>query len=227
MRKLLLLILLVTYCQSQDDWLSPNWFKSVREPKISCVKPSLVPTGAQPDGSVFYSNPMNFTWTIIISATSYYIIINSEGGSDSLYSETNSYNGYVTTANYNYNYTIISVNTCGYTTSGAQVFTFQAGDVPTALGNLDPSGATGFPRIGGSFMWDAITPTSDEQITYEIQIASDEYFEFIAESASGLLTAEYTGMNFLEPITLYYWRVRAVNQMGAGNWSTGTFTTRI
>ena len=53
-------------------------------------------------------------------------------------------------------------------------------------------------------------------MTYEIQIASDPAFTTIVDSATGLTGPTYDSGVSLDPDTVYYWRVRAVNPCGNG-----------
>ena len=65
-----------------------------------------------------------------------------------------------------------------------------------------------------------------EAVWYSIQVSKDP--DFLQESASSdsLVGLQYS-LNALTGLTTYYWRVRAVNMAGPGDWSeTWAFTTR-
>src|SRR5699024_7149500 len=76
----------------------------------------------------------------------------------------------------------------------------------------------------------SLTPTYTWQenlnaATYEIEIATDNAFANIVETAS-VETASYLSSTTLSLGTTYYWRVRAVNDCGTGNYSSVfSFTT--
>jgi hypothetical protein len=64
------------------------------------------------------------------------------------------------------------------------------------------------------FEWKEVT---DAQ-TYEISIAEDAAFTKVKGGKKGLLTTK-ASFNFFEPLKDYYWRVRAANADGTGDWS--------
>ena len=59
-------------------------------------------------------------------------------------------------------------------------------------------------------------------ITYEIQIATDEGFNNLIDEATGLTTTSYTS-DVLSPSSTYYWRVRAVTVCGKSPWTIPYF----
>ncbi len=75
--------------------------------------------------------------------------------------------------------------------------------------------------------WAAIPPTAEgnvRTVSYETHIASDTSFtRLVAQTTTASAEASIMG---LEPLKTYYWRVRAVNGGGAGEWSSAwRFTT--
>ena len=75
--------------------------------------------------------------------------------------------------------------------------------------------------------WAAIPPTAEgnvRTVSYETHIASDTSFtRLVAQTTTASAEAPIMG---LEPLKTYYWRVRAVNGGGAGEWSSAwRFTT--
>lgn len=84
-------------------------------------------------------------------------------------------------------------------------------------------GATGVEALP-IFAWDA-TPGA---FTYDFQMAADPAFTTLIETAVGLTTTTYTPAAALDAASVYYWRVRASNGCGAGEWAeTAAFVTQI
>ncbi|MEW5987283.1 MAG: choice-of-anchor Q domain-containing protein, partial [Chloroflexota bacterium] len=94
--------------------------------------------------------------------------------------------------------------------------------LPTAPLLLAPAdGSTEQPPLI-TFEWAA----SNQAGSYSLEIARDSAFLDIVESATGLLTTYYTISAPLDTHTLYYWRVRAQNSCGLGDYSAAfSFTT--
>lgn len=81
-------------------------------------------------------------------------------------------------------------------------------------------GATTVPLLP-SYTWQE----NPNAATYDIEIATDNAFTNIIETAS-VATTSYLATTALNPATTYYWRVRAVNPCGTGNYSSVfSFTT--
>lgn len=75
--------------------------------------------------------------------------------------------------------------------------------------------------LSPSFAWTAVASA----VSYEVDIATDSGFSNIVDSGS-VTTPSYTSSTTLDPETLYYWRVRAINPCGNGAYSTTSqFTT--
>jgi subtilisin-like proprotein convertase family protein len=82
--------------------------------------------------------------------------------------------------------------------------------------NTPAEGTTGI-ILSTDFDWtDAVNADS-----YEIQIATSPTFseESIFESTSGLTETDYTPEEFFEPNTLYFWRIRPINDCGPAAWT--------
>lgn len=75
--------------------------------------------------------------------------------------------------------------------------------------------------ITPTFSWDAISSAS----SYDIEIATDTQFNSIIVSEN-ITTNSYTATS-LSQSTTYYWRVKAKNSCGDGDFSqTNSFTTQ-
>ena len=71
-----------------------------------------------------------------------------------------------------------------------------------------------------TFSWSVINGASD----YDIDIATDAAFVNIIETAT-VQTNSHTAATTLNTNTQYYWRVRAKNSCGIGNYASASFTT--
>jgi hypothetical protein len=73
-----------------------------------------------------------------------------------------------------------------------------------------------------NFTWSAVAQAA----TYELQVATDAGFTTIVANLTGLSGTTTTLTAPLATNTVHYWRVRAINTCGNGNYAaTGTFTT--
>jgi hypothetical protein len=76
--------------------------------------------------------------------------------------------------------------------------------------------------IKPTFEWAA----ANYAATYDLQLSTEEDFSSIEEEASGISGLSHSLNDILEVNTLYYWRARAVNANGDGDWSEiRSFTT--
>ncbi len=92
---------------------------------------------------------------------------------------------------------------------------------PTMINQQLPANGETGTITSPMFTW---TPSAGGG-AYDIELATDDAFTNIVESASGLTAANYNS-GFLSTLTTYYWRVRGNNICGEGPWSmTWSFTT--
>lgn len=99
---------------------------------------------------------------------------------------------------------------------------FEAAPAPVAT--LSPANQAENVSTVVTFEWEAF----ERSVSYDIQISTDSTFAVIdADSTSNLSTSSFTSL-MLEQETKYFWRVRATNICGVGDWSASTsFTTAI
>ncbi len=83
--------------------------------------------------------------------------------------------------------------------------------------------ATGVPVLT-EFTWNA----ADRAESYELQVSTDQTFATTVIDETGLTDTDFTVSTAFDNATEYFWRVRAVNAGGEGDWSeTFSFTTIV
>jgi hypothetical protein len=170
--------------------------------------------------------PTRFTWRKAFSATSYVLhvstsssfttfALNMTGLSDTTVAVTS------LAANTEYYWRVLSRNAAG-TSDPGQVRYFKTGVIlpPGTVALVSPgSFATGV-STSPTLTWAAATDAS----TYHLQVsANDGFNSFLFQDSS--LTALTRALTNLPQSTNIYWRVRAKNIAGTGNWSARMFTT--
>jgi subtilisin-like proprotein convertase family protein len=133
--------------------------------------------------------------------------------------------------------TVLTISNTGALAAGNYIFQISGADgtdstgsdlsllvttaVPGAVQLFEPGDeATGI-NLTTVFTWAAQPAT-----TYTIEVATDENFTNILESAANLGNGSYQLGAPLDILTTYYWRVKPKNICGEGDWSeTYSFTT--
>ena len=101
---------------------------------------------------------------------------------------------------------------------GAYEYSISAPGAPTLISPVDFAAGV---SIEPEFTWNAVA-TAD---SYTLEVATDQSFNNIVASHSGITTTNYT-VTGLANNTQYYWRVSATNAGGTSGWSNAwTFTT--
>jgi len=83
-----------------------------------------------------------------------------------------------------------------------------------------PNGATGVSTTP-VFTWGSVEGAT----SYEFRLASDATFTQLVDSRTGLIYTAYAPAVNLQAGTIYFWQVRAVNEVTASDWVTSIFTT--
>ncbi len=105
--------------------------------------------------------------------------------------------------------------------TGSSLFTLSiVEDIPETPTLMDPPHEAVSVTTNPIYEWQVIADAM-----YDIQVSLVEDFQTLVIDSDNLEDASFTGIT-LEPETTYYWRTRAINICGAGEWSeTFRFTT--
>lgn len=117
-------------------------------------------------------------------------------------------------------YTIDFFGSDGFDT-GSSTFTLSiVEDLPATPSLMSPPNAEENVTTNPTYDWEMI-----ENATYSLQVSLTEDFGNLVIDSDNLEDASFSGFT-LEPVTTYYWRTKANNICGEGEWSeTFRFTT--
>ncbi|MFY1827991.1 endopeptidase [Myxococcus fulvus] len=197
-----------------------------------CTPPGVATLSTPADGAANVALSPVLDWADVAGATSYEVQVATDAAfgtvvrsatalSNSTWSVTPAL-----TANTQYFWRVRAVSGCGAGNYSA-AFRFTTADTtcqPAAAPVLaTPSnGATGV-ALSPVLDWGDVTGAT----SYEVQVATDAGFSSVVRSASTLATSTWSVTPALTAGTQYFWRARAVDACGAGNYSAGfSFTTQ-
>lgn len=118
---------------------------------------------------------------------------------------------------------LVEVRAQGAIASDSITFVIMINNTGAPLSSLlsPPNGATGLGVLP-AFSWSNILTASG----YDLQIATDNSFSNVIVSKYHISGTACNLTNTLSGGALYYWRIRATNSCGVGNWSPSwSFTT--
>ncbi len=119
------------------------------------------------------------------------------------------------------NYNVTVTGTAGATPQTVVLQVAVSGAAPGTPVLTTPVNAANGVANQPTLNWNAIAGA-----TYQVQVATDAAFTNIVATATGLATNSWTVTPVLSQNTTYYWRVRASNGCGQGNFATAfSFTT--
>lgn len=176
-----------------------------------------------PNGGIGVSLTPLMSWSSVVGATSYHLRISQTSNFGTLIYDTNFFTGTqitvpagILSGNQLYYWTVSSINAGGEGTSQAPFhFTTQVGPPPAPVLLLPANGATCVSRFPLLDWSDSPTATS-----YTLQISTDSTFSTFVLNQSGIATSQFQIVtNILANNTTYFWRVRAVNGSGNGQFS--------
>ncbi len=189
------------------------------------ISPPGVPTLISPaNGATGVANPPTFQWSAVTGAMSYQLQVSLVSDFSSTIVDQNGITStsYTPSAlsNNTYYWRLRASNAGGtgnWTTGWS--FTISPPGVPTLI--LPANGATGVANPP-TFQWSAVTGATG----YQLQVSTSSGFGTTVIDQSGITATSYTSTSSLASGTQYYWRLRATNASGMGDWSsTWSFTT--
>ncbi len=172
----------------------------------------VAPADAAPD----LSDPVQFAWRSVPDAERYHLQIATSGNFITSYYDNSALTDTIqvvqfTSGTYYWHVRAINVNGAS---PWSQVFRFSVVARPGSPVLVYPEdGAWNLPSAF-SLQWSALPFAS----SYDVQMGVDDTFEVLLVSQEGL-TALQTRVGPLDPGD-YFWRVRARNSNGIGDWST-------
>ncbi len=105
----------------------------------------------------------------------------------------------------------------------SEVWQFKTVGIPPAPALLSPADGAENQSTSLSFSWESSPGTE----RYQLQIATIQDFSATFFDQDNIIETSYT-VNGLDNDRTYYWRVRAINEFGEGEWSgVWSFTTKI
>ena len=112
---------------------------------------------------------------------------------------------------------IITVNGASGSITKSQNLEFVVGPLSTAATlNVPASNAIGQPVVP-NFAWSSVSGAS----SYNLEVASNSTFANVVQSATNIITTNFTLPSPLAEATEYFWRIKANNICGSGTPSTG------
>ncbi len=112
-----------------------------------------------------------------------------------------------------YNVTVQGIGSTGTQTTPVEITVYSG--IPGMATLTSPANGSVGVSSSPTFSWTAVT----EAENYQIEIASNPDFTNIIETASGITGTTYTSNSNLNYNTIYYWRIRANNFCGLGDYS--------
>ncbi len=119
------------------------------------------------------------------------------------------------------NYEIIVISSDGENLA-ENIFTLEVSDeIPNQVRTISPMNQAENQQVIQEFFWEAI----DNAISYDLELSNNADFTDVFTSVNEIQDTEYL-IDILENLSTYYWRVRAGNYCGVGEWSeTFSFST--
>lgn len=210
----------------EGEWSSTNEFSTRSEPVSIPGQPQLL---SPESGAAGISRSPSLSWSQVADAASYRVQVSAVQTFDTVINDLSGIGG--TGVNISgldfeteYFWRVQAVNEAG-AGGWSATWSFSTVDEPLAVPGVPVlvSPAAGATNVSRSPLldWDVAANAA----SYEVQVSTSQEFETLETEESGLFETEYS-VSGLEFGTIYYWRVKAVNETGESGWSqTRLFTT--
>lgn len=212
-----------------DNLGNESWYSD--EVVAQTLQKPLSPALLSPsDNSVSIVNPLTFVWSTSQNTQKYIIEISKDYNYtnvilvDSILTDT-SYTTTGLSSQTTYFWHIKAVNVGGES-QWSSTYTFRTLGDPNTCNLLYPQNNSYYINTTNlKFIWTKATEMKSIQ-NYHFMLARDQQFTEIMSNDSLLIDTNKVVNNLLNN-TIYYWKTRAKNQVGWGNWSTvNNFRTR-
>jgi len=216
-----------TAAGNYDVWMALDFTdgaRFMRKLTITVTEPVTVPEPTSPaDGSNVSGTSINFSWSSVSGATSYYLQISPNSSFSSLFFDGSV--GNVTSINasgFPNNGTPYYWHVRAYTSAGwgsyGSTWDFTNGTISAPTLASPAAGATNV-SINPTLSWGSVSGA----VSYALQVSTNSGFSSFVVNQSGISGTSYS-IN-LSYSTTYYWRVNATNSSGTSSWSSRSFTT--
>lgn len=200
----------------------------VELPKNGIMPPAAPSLIFPPNGAIGVSQPVTFDWGDVTGATSYRFqaALNSSF-SNLIVDVSNITSSQYTTPAGTFGlgaYWRVFASNSGGSGPSSEIWSFTVigGNPPPAPVLLTPANGATCIMVTPILDWQSVA----EAESYRIQVSTTPTFTSTLIDESGITPSQYYVTNPLNNNTQYYWRVRAINLLGSGNWSnTFNFTT--
>ncbi|MCF7802570.1 MAG: fibronectin type III domain-containing protein [Candidatus Marinimicrobia bacterium] len=179
-----------------------------------------------PDSAEDISTTITLDWQEVTGAQGYHLQVATDSGFSSLVVEQSSLSSTEYTVENLDNSTIyywrVRTNFLLTTSSWSDAWSFTTIIAPPAQPALSsPANGVGDQPQDLTFQWEAATRAE----SYQVQVSTSSDFSALVFNQSGVATTDYS-VSGLQKNTTYYWRVRASNAGGTGEWSANwSFST--
>jgi len=210
----------------EGDWSLPNEFSTRTEPVSIPTEPQLL---SPESGATGLSRSPSLSWSQVTDAETYTIQLSLSQTFDTLVNDLSGVGGTGMTVSgldfeTEYFWRVQAVNEAG-AGGWSETRSFTTLDEPLAEPGVPvlASPAAGATDVSRSPLldWDVAANAA----MYRLQVSTSQAFETLETDETDIFESEFS-VSGLDFETIYYWRVKAVNETGESGWSqTRLFTT--
>ncbi|MBE2280665.1 MAG: hypothetical protein IAE91_09750 [Ignavibacteriaceae bacterium] len=184
------------------------------------------------NNAIGVAKPVTFKWRTNSLADFYSFIIASDSSfSNIVYSKIDIPDTFITVNNLQgmtkYYWKVSAYNSLGGNTFSS-VFNFMITGTPFAAGLIEPVNNVFNQAVNClTFKWSEPGVRTENILSYQLQVSWDALFNAVSFDVTSIADTFYV-LDGLTMNTRYYWRVRAINNSGSGDWSAvNTFMTGL